>query len=69
MFKKSQLFITALIFCTSFAWASTGDKQKVQSFYDFLSNPGSAEHAKAFASATSDDWLSIGGYSGNNKNT
>jgi predicted ester cyclase len=39
----------------------------VTTFYDLLSNPGSAEHVAAFEAATSEDWTSMGDYSGNNK--
>ncbi len=47
--------------------AHAGGKDKVQKFYDFLSNPGSQVHAEAFSSAVADDWESIGNYSGKNK--
>ena len=43
------------------------DKTTVQVFYDFLSNPGSQFHAKAFMGATADGWESVGNYSGKNK--
>lgn len=43
------------------------NKSTVQSFYDLLSNPGSADHAANFKAATSPDWVSIGDYSGKNK--
>lgn len=41
---------------------------KVQTFYDFLSNPGSNLHTKKFLAAAADDWESIGNFSGKNKN-
>ncbi len=44
--------------------ALADDKALVQTFYDFLSNPTSKDHADAFRSATTADWGSIGGYSG-----
>lgn len=47
--------------------AIADDKATVQKFYDFLSNPGSADHAAAFKDATADGWISIGDYSGKNK--
>ncbi len=50
------------------AQAGSEDKAAVQAFYDFLSNPGSEEHANTFMASTSDDWESIGNYSGKNKN-
>ncbi len=46
---------------------AVGDKAVVKAFYNFLSNPASQEHADAFISATSEDWESIGDYSGKNK--
>ena len=47
--------------------AHADDKATVQTFYDFLSNPGSQSHASAFSAATTDSWESIGNYSGMNK--
>ena len=46
------------------AMADNADKALVQSFYDFLSNATSAEHADAIREATSEDWKSMGDYSG-----
>lgn len=46
----------------------TNEKAVVQTFYDLLSNPASAEHAEAFKAATSEGWESVGDYSGTNKN-
>ena len=43
------------------------DKAAAQSFYNFLSNPGSATHAKTFKANVSSDWKSIGNYSGKSK--
>ena len=48
--------------------ANSADKETVQKFYDFLSNPGSESHAEAFKAATTAGWESIGNYSGKNKN-
>ena len=47
--------------------ASAGNEAIVQAFYDLLSNPGSATHVEAFKNATSENWESIGNYSGTNK--
>jgi len=44
--------------------ALANDKALVQTFYDFLSNPTSDKHAAAFKAATSENWESIGDYSG-----
>ena len=47
--------------------AHANNKDTVQLFYDFLSNPGSQSHAAAFKDASADNWESIGNYSGKNK--
>ena len=47
--------------------ALADDKALVQTFYDFLSNPASDEHASAFEANTAENWESIGDYSGKNK--
>lgn len=47
--------------------AFASDKAIVQSFYDFLSNPASEQHASAFKAATTEQWESVGDYSGNTK--
>lgn len=44
--------------------ASADDTSTVTKFYDLLSNPGSQDHVAAFQAATSEDWVSIGDYSG-----
>lgn len=43
------------------------DTATVQVFYDFLSNPGSEEHAAAVGAILAQDWQSIGDYSGKTK--
>lgn len=48
--------------------AIADEKAVVQTFYDFLSNPGSEEAAGAFKDATAESWESVGDYSGKNKN-
>ena len=47
--------------------AMADEKSTVQVFYDFLSNPGSEAHASAFEGVVSEDWESIGDYSGKAK--
>ncbi|NND40842.1 MAG: SnoaL-like domain-containing protein [Silicimonas sp.] len=44
--------------------ALADDKAAVQVFYDLLSNPRSTEIAAEFQAVTSEDWVSIGDYSG-----
>jgi len=63
----SVILVVALPIIASGAASATDDKATVQSFYDLLSNPASAAAAKAFSLNTSDDWISIGNYSGKNK--
>lgn len=59
---------TALLVSTMTASAMADDKAVVQNFYDLLSNPSSQIHAAEFKAATSENWESIGNYSGKNKN-
>ena len=53
---------------SAFATGALGsDTDTVQIFYDLLSNPGSQAHVAAFEEATSENWESLGDYSGKNK--
>lgn len=47
--------------------ATADDKEVVQVFYDYLSNPTSEKHTTAVKAAVAENWESIGGYSGQNK--
>ena len=47
--------------------AMADNKAVVQKFYDFLSNPTSDQHASAVKAATTENWESIGDYSGKTK--
>ncbi|MGP6085474.1 ester cyclase [Antarctobacter jejuensis] len=47
--------------------AFADDTTTVTAFYDLLSNPGSKDHVAAFVDATSENWVSVGDYSGNSK--
>ncbi len=68
MLRIGTLLVVALLSTTSLAKAAaTNDKAVVQTFYDFLSNPGSASHAKTFRANVADNWQSVGNYSGKNK--
>jgi len=64
---KVVLASSALLISSMAISGSTDEKATVQSFYDFLSNPASEEHAAAFEAATTEDWQSLGDYSGTNK--
>ena len=65
MTLKSILASAAIATFATGAFAD--DKAQVTTFYDLLSNPGSQEHVAAFEAATSDDWVSMGDYSGADK--
>ncbi|WP_281992712.1 ester cyclase [Sulfitobacter geojensis] len=60
------LFASATL-ATLATGAFADDTETVNTFYDMLSNPGSQSHVAAFVGATSEDWISVGGYSGNDK--
>ena len=67
-----KIFRTFVAAAAMLIWPMVGiamadDKATVQTFYDFLSNPASQEHAVAFEAATAESWQSIGDYSGTNK--
>ncbi|XYK79031.1 MAG: ester cyclase [Labrenzia sp.] len=58
----------ALVASMSFAGAAMADDTAtVQNFYDLLSNPTSQDHVAAFEASITDDWESVGDYSGDNK--
>jgi len=59
--------IAALPLVATGTVSAADDKATVQTFYDLLSNPASAAAAKKFDANTSDNWESIGNYSGKNK--
>lgn len=62
MTRLTSLTAAALI---ALAGAAAADnKETVQVFYDFLSNPGSEAHADALRDVVAEDWESIGDYSG-----
>lgn len=68
MRRASLLLAAALLSIASLTSAAAADdKATVQTFYDFLSNPGSKSHAKVFQSNVAADWQSVGNYSGKNK--
>ena len=63
-----KLFTASLFVLLSITnMALADDKATVQTFYDFLSNPNSQDHATAFKAVAEEDWESIGNYSGSNK--
>ncbi|WP_306259028.1 ester cyclase [Pararhizobium sp. IMCC21322] len=65
MTLKSIIASAALVTFATGAFAD--DTATVTTFYDLLSNPGSQERVADFQEATSEDWISLGDYSGNNK--
>ena len=64
---KVTLASTVLLISSMFNSAIANEKLVVQSFYDFLSNPASEDHAQAFKDVTDENWQSIGDYSGSSK--
>lgn len=62
-----KTFTTAAALATLGSVAFADDTSTVQTFYDLLSDPGSQELAMEFQSVTSENWESIGDYSGATK--
>ena len=61
---RALIATTAFVIMPMAGTALADDKAVVQKFYDFLSNPTSETHAAAVKRATSENWESIGDYSG-----
>ena len=64
---KLKNIIASAAFATIATGAFADDTSTVTTFYDLLSNPGSQDQVAAFQAATSEDWVSVGDYSGNTK--
>jgi predicted ester cyclase len=64
---RTSFVVVALATGAMGCHAMAGDREVVQSFYDFLSNPASADHAVAMQQTLAEDWTSIGDYSGATK--
>lgn len=58
----STAMAISVLSMTSTAFAD--NKAIVQNFYDFLSNPTSSAHSETLKSSTTENWKSIGDYSG-----
>jgi predicted ester cyclase len=67
MTTKSLIGAASLALMTFTSAAFADAKDTVTAFYDLLSNPGDAAQVAAFQDATSENWVSIGNYSGDNK--
>lgn len=67
MTMKSLFVGASLAVATTANIAFADDKATVTTFYDLLSDPGSAELIEAFQEATTESWESVGNYSGENK--
>ncbi len=67
MTKFSCLVMAAAVASTFANVAVADEKEAVAAFYDLLSNPGAQAQTEAFLKSTSEDWESIGNYSGKNK--
>ncbi|WP_298861049.1 ester cyclase [uncultured Sulfitobacter sp.] len=69
MNKTRNILSAASIALTTIAtgaWAD--DTATVTTFYDLLSDPASESETAAFQAAIAENWESVGGYSGNDKN-
>ncbi len=66
-YKKLTAGVATIALTASIAFAD--DKATVQKFYDLLSDPASQELTQAFTASITDDWESVGNYSGDNKST
>lgn len=64
--KKLTAGVCVALVSTATA-AMADDQTTVQTFYDLLSNPASESHVTAFMNATSEDWESVGNYTGENE--
>lgn len=64
---RTLLAATSVAFAALASTAAADDKETVQKFYDLLSNPGSEAHVSAFIETSSENWESVGDYSGENK--
>lgn len=64
---KKFLSVAVLTVVATATSAFADGKDTVTKFYDLLSNPGAQAQVDAFVAATSDNWKSIGDYSGKNK--
>ena len=64
---KTKVAALSIAVATLATNAFADDKESVQKFYDFLSNPGSESHAGALKAVLADDWQSVGDYSGKSK--
>ncbi|MCF2904973.1 ester cyclase [Octadecabacter sp. CECT 8868] len=62
-----KAFIASATLATLASGAFADDTATVTTFYDLLSNPGSQDLVAEFQDATSEDWISVGDYSGNDK--
>ncbi|WP_417270659.1 ester cyclase [Celeribacter sp.] len=62
-----KTLLASAVIATLSTGAFADDTATVTTFYDLLSNPNSQESVAAFKAATSEDWISMGDYSGNTK--
>lgn len=64
---KTVLSAAVLAIASTTTLAFADNQSSVTAFYDLLSNPSEEALVDAFIASTSEDWESIGNYSGNNK--
>lgn len=65
--KASPLVTFLATIVLSLNVAADAKRADIEPFYAFLSNPGSDSHAEAYAKSVTDNWVSIGDYSGATK--
>lgn len=68
MTMKTLIGAASLAPVTSTSALFADNKDTVTVFYALLSNPGDAAQTEVFRAATSENWESIGNYSGESKN-
>ena len=64
---KQTFSAAAMALALTTTGALADNAETVTAFYDLLSNPGDSALAEAFVEVTSEEWVSIGNYSGENK--
>ena len=64
---KQTFSAAAMALALTTTGALADNAETVTVFYDLLSNPGDSALAEAFVEVTSEEWVSIGNYSGENK--
>ncbi len=64
LFPLAAIGFAGMATIATAALSASDDQSNVQIFYDLLSDPGSAELVENFKQVTSENWESVGDYSG-----